>query len=163
MHDTCKGWNCLSCAFMRHIAVNQLVPSKSLKTSLGFVRLSFTAIWGTVVPLLKDSLERTPLYKGHMFASKYWECMWCSLSPKDTSLIRTEFLGRRGVLIRGVGTTVPAKFKTQVSTWHPIARVENARPIFWYLTVKVFICLVSYKKHNSIQCLWIIVNDKYIA
>ena len=27
--------------------------------------------------------------------------MWCSLSPKDTSLIRTELFGKRGVLIRG--------------------------------------------------------------
>ncbi len=29
----------------------------------------------------------------------YYECMY--LSPKDTSLIRTELFGRRGVLIRG--------------------------------------------------------------
>ncbi len=52
-------------------------------------------------PSLKgQSLERTPLYKGQFFCSKYCECVWCSLLPKDTSLIRTEFFGRRGVLIR---------------------------------------------------------------
>ena len=50
------------------------------------------------------SLERTSLYiKRHNFlaASTDCECIWCSLSPKDTSLIRTDFFGRRGALIRG--------------------------------------------------------------
>ncbi len=56
-------------------------------------------------PSLKGhSLEGTPLYKGHKFLAAttgYYECTWCSLSPKDTSLIRTELFGRRGVLITG--------------------------------------------------------------
>ena len=31
----------------------------------------------------------------------YCECLRCSVSPKCTSLIRTEFFGRRGVFIKG--------------------------------------------------------------
>ena len=46
---------------------------------------------------LKDD---TPLERTQVFGNKYHECMWCSLSPKDTSLVRTELFGRRGVLIR---------------------------------------------------------------
>ncbi len=53
-------------------------------------------------PSLKGhSRKDTPLQRMQIFGSKYCECMWCSLSPKDTSLIRRDFLGRRGVLIRG--------------------------------------------------------------
>ncbi len=48
--------------------------------------------------------QRTPLYKGHKFLAASTEnaCgAHCSLSPKDTSLIKTELIGRRAVLIRG--------------------------------------------------------------
>ncbi len=59
----------------------------------------------TVPPSLKGlyivSREDTPLKSTHILGGKYYECMQCSLSPKETSLIRTELFGRRGVLIRG--------------------------------------------------------------
>ncbi len=55
-------------------------------------------------PSLKGhTLERAPLYKGHkcLASSVDCVCIWCSLSPKDTSLIRTDFFGRRDALTRG--------------------------------------------------------------
>ncbi len=65
----------------------------------------------TVVPLRQDILysgypsrKDALLEKMQFFVSEYWECMcmmWCSLSPKDTFLMRTELLWhRRGVPIR---------------------------------------------------------------
>ncbi len=44
----------------------------------------------------QDFIERTQIP-----GSKCYECMQCSLSLKDTSLIRTERISRRGVLNRG--------------------------------------------------------------
>ena len=50
--------------------------------------------------LLKDSLQRGyPSIKDTKFGSKYCECIWCPLSPKDTSIIRAEFFGRTGVFL----------------------------------------------------------------
>ena len=47
------------------------------------------------------SREDTPLKRTQILASKYHECIYDapSLIPKDSSLIRTELFGRRGVPI----------------------------------------------------------------
>ncbi len=53
-------------------------------------------------PSLKGhSREDTPLERTQFLGSKYSEYMWCSPLIKDTSLIRTELFGRKGVLLRG--------------------------------------------------------------
>ncbi len=47
--------------------------------------------------------DHTHLERTHILRSKcheYCECMWCSHTPEDTSLLRTELFGRRGVLIK---------------------------------------------------------------
>ncbi len=49
------------------------------------------------------SVKRHSLERTQVFGSKYCECMWCSLSPKDTSLIRN-FLAEGVSLLEG--TTV---------------------------------------------------------
>ena len=51
--------------------------------------------------------------------------MWYSLSPKDTSLIRSEFFGRRDVLIRG-------------------------RPLYWGLKLQVVLKWRSWKCKSSV-------------
>ena len=61
-----------------------------------------SVICNTVVSFKGRSLESTHLLKGHTFLaasimSTSCEYMWCSLLPKDTSLIRTECFGRRGL------------------------------------------------------------------
>ncbi len=72
---------------------------------LGCKKQNFCCIWQDILkysgPSLKGhSRKDTPLERTQIFGGKYCERMWCSLSPKDTSLIRTEFFGRSGVLIR---------------------------------------------------------------
>ncbi len=47
------------------------------------------------------STETSPLESTPIPGSKYFERMWCSLSPKDTSLIRRQLFDRRAVPIRG--------------------------------------------------------------
>ena len=73
--------------FNTQLIANKLSPPKNLYSG----------------PSLKGhSLERTPslaLFLGSK-CRNHGRYMSCSLSPKDTSLIRTEFFGRRGVLIR---------------------------------------------------------------
>ncbi len=61
-------------------------------------------LWSiTAVPLfLKDVVQREhQTRKDTSSWEKVPECMWCSLSPKDTSLIWTKSFGRMGVPIRG--------------------------------------------------------------
>ncbi len=50
--------------------------------------------------------------------------MWCSLSPKNTSLIRTELFSRRGVPIRGKSLC------WCVQLWSPINTHQNGQ---WYV------------------------------
>ncbi len=55
----------------------------------------------TVVPLLKDSLERTPLYKGHKFLVASTVNVCGVPSHQRTPQISTQLFGRRRVLIGG--------------------------------------------------------------
>ncbi len=54
----------------------------------------------TVVPILKETLrEDIPLKRTKIHGNRYYECVYCSLSPKDTSQIKTELFGKKGILI----------------------------------------------------------------
>ncbi len=68
-----------------------------------FIRISHASTYSR-------SPEKTlPRKDTNFLAAKYHECMWCSLSPKHTSLTRRELFVTRGVPIRG-GTTVITSF-----------------------------------------------------
>ncbi len=81
-----------------------VVDPRLCATSVTYVK-SFMPLLGPaciVVPLLKDTLERTPLYNGHKFwaastvnAGQVLPLTKGHLSNKD------RFFGKRGVLIRG--------------------------------------------------------------
>ncbi len=88
----------ISLALPRGIVVRVLLASVWMVSSL--------EIKGpTVVPhgpsLKGHSRVDTHVERSLFLGRKCSEYMWCSLSSKCTSLIRTELLGSRGVLIRG--------------------------------------------------------------
>ncbi len=98
--------NSVSTKIQLHANQRLLLWSENLDWSCGLCAYSGPS-------LKRHSLrEETPLKRTQILGSKYCVCMWCSLSPKHTSVIRTEFFGRKGFPIRGDYT---------VHTWNPPA------------------------------------------
>ncbi len=109
--------------------------SDSFNSMLSFTLSKLEEFW--TIYLVQWSLsyrifsrEDTPLERTQIFGSKYYDCMQCSLSPKDTFLIRTELSGRRGVLIT-VGITV-------IGNWYFL--LSNDRP---FSGISLFTCMPS--------------------
>ena len=49
---------------------------------------------------LRRAVSSVECFRTQILGSKDHACMWSALSPKGTSLIRTELIGRRGALIK---------------------------------------------------------------
>ncbi len=71
------------------------------------------------------SREDTPPGRTQILRSNHHECMWYSLSPNDTSLIRTELFGRRGVPIRGGLLYILCFLVCECRTYRPACRSSS--------------------------------------
>ncbi len=75
--------------------------------------------------------------------------MWCSLSPKDTSLIRTHFWGRRGVPIRG-GLLYSHCFKAILIKRPLTEKWTFCLPSSWSCKVNLFQITVPYSGFQTL-------------
>ena len=121
-------WPCTCIQYYCKLKYTNIKQSKIMSSYLPtvsycFVRLHMRqnrlpVVWMYSGASLKGHLPKhTSLVRSELFGSKYWECLWSSLSPKD-SVMRRVLFGGRCVPIKGGGTTVqsgktPCSLNTQ--------------------------------------------------